>query len=79
MHYRTFLRNNIIGGVAWAVLFTQLGYWLGRRYPWLLEKIDLLVIVIVAFSLVPMAVEVFRHRRRSSKASASAAADDSAA
>jgi membrane-associated protein len=79
MHYRTFLRYNIIGGVAWAVAFTQLGYWLGRRYPWMLEKIDVLVIVIVAFSLVPMAVEVFRHRRRSSKASASAAADDSAA
>src|SRR3954469_23683877 len=40
MNYRTFLRNNVIGGVLWAVLFVQLGYWLGKRYPWLVDKID---------------------------------------
>src|SRR3954454_14194987 len=70
MHYRTFLRNNIIGGVLWAVLFVQLGYWLGKRYPWLVDKIDVLAIVIIAFSLIPIGIEYFRHRRRSAKESA---------
>jgi membrane-associated protein len=74
MHYRTFLRNNIIGGIGWAVLFTQAGYWLGKRYPWMVDKIDVLAVVIIAFSLIPVAIEFLRHRRRSAKA-ASAAED----
>jgi len=70
MHYRTFVRYNIIGGVLWAVLFTQAGYWLGKRYPWMVDKIDVLAVVIIAFSLIPVAIEFLRHRRRSSKAEA---------
>ena len=76
MHYRTFLRNNIIGGVLWAVLFVQLGYWLGKRYPWLVDKIDVLAVVIIAFSLIPIGIEFLRHRRRSAKLAA--ATDDTA-
>jgi membrane-associated protein len=78
MHYRTFLRNNVIGGVVWAVAFTQLGYWLGKRYPWMVDKIEIFAIVIVAFSLIPVAIEFVRHRRRSARATAAAAPDDSA-
>ena len=74
MHYRTFLRNNIIGGVLWAVLFVQLGYWLGKRYPWMVNKIDVLALVIIAFSLIPIGIEFLRHRRRSARDAA--ATDD---
>jgi membrane-associated protein len=75
MHYRTFLRNNIIGGVVWALLFIQLGFWLGKRYPWLVDKLDILVLVIIAFSLLPVGIEFLRHRRRASRAAAAAAED----
>jgi len=75
MHYRTFLRNNIIGGVLWAVLFVQLGYWLGKRYPWMVNKIDVLAVVIIAFSLIPIGIEFLRHRRRSAR-DAAAPSDD---
>jgi len=76
MHYRTFLRNNIIGGVVWALAFIQLGYWLGKSYPWLVDKLDVLVVVIIAFSLIPFGIEILRHRRRSSRAAAAAATED---
>jgi membrane-associated protein len=63
MHYRTFIKFNIIGGAVWAIGFTQLGFWLGKSFPWMTEKIEYVAIVIVAFSLVPVAFEVYRHRR----------------
>lgn len=63
MHYRTFVKFNVIGGVVWAVGFTQLGYWLGRRFPEIADNLEIAVIIIVAFSLLPVAVEVLRHRR----------------
>ncbi|HEX7442915.1 MAG TPA: VTT domain-containing protein, partial [Acidimicrobiales bacterium] len=68
MHYGTFVRNNIIGGVLWAVAFTQMGFWLGKRYPWMVDKIEYVAILIIAFSLVPVAIEYLRHRRRKASA-----------
>ena len=64
MHYRTFVRFNVIGGVAWAVGFTMLGYFLGRTFPGIADNLELAVVVIVAFSLIPIAFEVVRHRRK---------------
>jgi len=62
MRYRTFVRFNVIGGVAWAVLIPMLGYWLGQVDA-IAENIELAVIAVVAISLLPMVIEVLRHRR----------------
>jgi membrane-associated protein len=70
MRYRTFLSYNIIGGFVWAVGLTQLGYWLGQKFPSLGESIDKVVIVIVVVSLLPMGFEVLRHRRKAAKQAA---------
>jgi membrane-associated protein len=68
MKYRTFVTYNIIGGFLWAIGLTQAGYWLGRAFPELGESIDKVVIVIVAVSLLPIAIEFIRHRRKAAKA-----------
>ena len=64
MHYRTFVKFNVIGGVIWAVGFVLLGYWLGSAFPWIGDNLELAVIVIVLFSVVPIGIEVWRHRRK---------------
>jgi membrane-associated protein len=64
MHYRTFVTYNVIGGTVWGAGFTLLGWSLGQKFPALTDRIELVAIVIVAFSLIPIAVEVLRHRRR---------------
>ena len=63
MRYRTFLRFDIVGGLLWGVGVTSLGWALGKRYPWLGDKIDILVLVIVAVSFIPVALEFLKHRR----------------
>jgi membrane-associated protein len=67
MKYRTFAAYNVIGGVSWATGFVLLGWALGERFPWLTEKVELLAIVIIAVSLVPMGIEILRHRRRAAQ------------
>ncbi len=64
MHYRTFVRYNVIGGVLWSVGFVLLGYWLGQTFPWIGKNIELAVLVIVLFSVVPIGIEFWRHRRK---------------
>jgi len=75
MRYRTFFSYNIIGGFLWAVGMTQLGYWLGQKFPSLGDSIDKVVIVIVVVSLIPMGFEILRHRRKAAKLAAEGGAD----
>ncbi len=63
MHYRTFVKFNIIGGVIWGAGITLLGYTLGRAFPAIGDNIEIAVLVIVFVSVLPVIVEFIRHRR----------------
>jgi membrane-associated protein len=63
MHYRTFVKFNVVGGVVWSVGFVLLGYFLGSAFPSIGDNLEIAIVIIVAFSLVPIAFEVLRHRR----------------
>jgi membrane-associated protein len=79
MEYRTFVRYNVIGGVVWGAGFVTLGWALGTRFDKLADRIELIAIVIIAISLVPIAYEYLKHRRSKSAAeqvAASAGATD---
>lgn len=64
MHYRTFVKFNVIGGILWGAGLTLLGYTLGRAFPAIGDNIEIAVIVIVFVSLLPVAIEFIRHRRK---------------
>ena len=49
--------------MLWVVSITLLGYFLGSAFPSLGENIDKAIIVILAFSVIPIAYEWWRHRR----------------
>ena len=49
--------------VLWVGSVMVLGFFLGDAFPSLGEQIDKLVIVILAFSLIPIAFEWWRHKR----------------
>ena len=62
MHYRTFVRWNIIGGTLWALGVTTLGYFLGQVE--VIEKnLELAILTVVGISLLPIAIELLKARR----------------
>ena len=63
MNFRHFIAYTAIGGVLWAVGVTTLGFYLGN-VPFIKHNIDAVLILIVAVSLIPMAVEFLLARRR---------------
>lgn len=71
MEYRTFVLYNVVGGVAWVVSMTSLGYFLGQ-IEWLKKHLDIAVILVVFLSILPMVIEVSRAkwvaRRETAKA-----------
>lgn len=62
MDRRAFYTWSGVGAVAWVILVTLAGYFLGQAFPSLGKNIDIAIVVIVALSLVPIAVEWWRHR-----------------
>ena len=63
MERRRFFTWSAVGAVAWAVSVTVLGYLLRTSFPGLQNKLELLIVLILAFSLLPVLVEYLRHRR----------------
>lgn len=67
MNYRTFVVFNVIGGVAWGVSVTTLGYFLGQ-VQFVHDNLEPIILGIVALSVLPIAVELLRARRRPGEA-----------
>ena len=65
MPYASFTFYNVTGGVAWVVVCLGAGYLFGN-VPIVKDNFSLVAIGIVFVSLLPMAFEYLRHRRRGS-------------
>jgi membrane-associated protein len=72
MRYRDFAMYNVVGGAAWVLSMTLIGYGLGNTIPNLDRHIEKVIVVVVALSLAPGLVEWLRARRRAAAAAARA-------
>jgi membrane-associated protein len=72
MRYRVFVPFNVLGGVLWGVGVTLAGYTLGSRVKHLDHYLVPIILVVVAVSLIPVALEL----RRASKGSKGSARTD---
>lgn len=64
MRYRDFAAFNVVGGAAWVLSMTFIGWGLGNSIPNLQAHIEKVIVVVVLLSLVPGFVEWWRARRR---------------
>lgn len=70
MRYGRFLLYNVVGGIAWVVLFVLGGYFFGN-IPLVKENLSIVLIIIIVVSVLPVALEFLRHRRASRVSSSS--------
>jgi membrane-associated protein len=69
MNYRTFVTFNLVGGFLWAIGVTLLGYFLGQVDA-VEENLELAILTVVAISILPIALEAWRNRKRARLAGA---------
>ncbi len=69
MSYAYFATYNIFGGITWVFIFTLLGYFFGN-IPFVKQNFELVIIVIILVSVLPMVFEWLKHRREAQKAAA---------
>jgi membrane-associated protein len=66
MKYRTFVTYNVLGGALWGIGLTTLGYFLGE-IEFIEKNLEVAILIIVAISVLPVAWELFKHRREAAK------------
>lgn len=62
MSYRHFALYNVTGALLWVLAFTYAGYLFGDL-PVVQENLKLLIVAIIFISILPGAIEIWRHRR----------------
>ena len=62
MTYGHFLTYNIVGGIAWVVIFVLGGYFFGN-IPLIKQNFSLAIVAIVFLSILPGIIEFLRHRK----------------
>lgn len=61
MAYRRFLSFNVVGGIAWVVMFVGAGYFFGDL-PVVKQNLTLFIFAIIVLSIMPGVIEYLRHR-----------------
>jgi membrane-associated protein len=64
MAYKRFIAFNVIGGIAWIVLFILAGHFFGG-IPFIRHHFTLVILAIVLISVLPGFVEIFYHQYQS--------------
>jgi membrane-associated protein len=63
MNRTRFFTWSAVGAVLWAAGVTVLGYFLGQAFPGLQDKLEVMILLIVGVSVLPMVFEYVKHRR----------------
>ena len=63
MNYFKFAVYNVVGGVAWVLLCLLAGWFFGNL-EFVRKNFELVIIAIVAISVLPAVIEIFRNRGR---------------
>ena len=67
MDIRTYALWSTVGGTIWATGLTLLGYWLGN-HAFIKNNIDIIAVLIVFVSVLPIGIHWLRDRRRRNQA-----------
>ncbi|MER7015364.1 VTT domain-containing protein [Saccharopolyspora sp. NPDC000359] len=70
MDQKKFFSFSAIGGVAWIVSMTLLGFFLGN-IPWIRNNLEAMAILIVLVSVIPIVIEYLKGRREKARKAAS--------
>jgi len=68
MNYWRFLQFNIVGGIVWVMGLTSIGFFLGQKFPWLVNSLEKLIIAVVFLSILPLIIHGIKDRIKSRKA-----------
>jgi membrane-associated protein len=63
MHYKTFLKFNVVGGSLWTIGVSLLGYFLGNLIPNIDKYLLPIILLIIIISILPNVIHIVKSRK----------------
>ena len=67
MNYIRFLQFNVVGGVLWVMGLTSFGFFLGQKFPRLVDSLEKLIVAVVFISILPLLIQGLKDRLKARK------------
>jgi len=64
MSYRRFIAFNVFGGIGWVGSMTLAGFTLGKTFPGITKRLDMIIVGIVVVSLMPAIISWLLNRKK---------------
>ena len=67
LNFRKFVIYNIIGAFLWASLLTLTGYFLGVKFPFIINYVEYIIVGLIAIAFLPIAIALLKRWLKSRK------------
>jgi len=64
MSYKRFVAFNVVGGIGWVGSMTLAGFTLGKMFPGITKRLDMIIVGIVVVSLMPAFISWLLNRKK---------------
>lgn len=67
INVKQFMLYNVIGSLTWVFSLTLTGYFLGKKFPWLINYLEYIVLTLIIVTLIPIVGTSYRKEKESKK------------
>jgi len=60
LNFKKFVLFNILGAVLWVSLLTLTGYYLGVKFPWIINYVEYIIVGLIAIAFLPIAIALLK-------------------
>lgn len=60
LNFRKFVIYNVLGALLWVSLLTLTGYYLGVKFPWIIEYVEYIIVALIVIAFLPIAIALLK-------------------
>jgi len=60
LNFRKFVLYNILGALLWVSLLTLTGYYLGVKFPWIIDYVEYIIVGLIVIAFLPIAIALLK-------------------
>jgi membrane-associated protein len=60
LNFKKFVLYNILGALLWVSLLTLTGYYLGVKFPWIIDYVEYIIVGLIVIAFLPIAIALLK-------------------
>lgn len=60
LNFRKFVLYNILGAILWVSILTLSGYFLGVKFPWIINYVEIIIVALIVIAFLPIGITLLK-------------------